>query len=93
MLFILGSLVAAAALVAYARLGKLAHAGDVAGAGRAGAAAVAGLGVLLALAQMLTVIPAGHIGVVDFFGSVSPDTLKAGINTRNPLAMIHKFSV
>jgi hypothetical protein len=27
------------------------------------------------------------------FGSVSPDTLKAGINTHNPLANIHKFSI
>jgi regulator of protease activity HflC (stomatin/prohibitin superfamily) len=93
MLFILGVLVAVGGVVAWGRLGKLAHAGDIAGAGRAGAGAVALLGVLLALAQMLTVIPAGHVGIVDFFGSVSPDTLKAGINTRNPLATIHKFSI
>jgi len=93
MLFILGIVVAAAALAAWVRLGKLAHAGEVAGAGRAGAGAFALVGALLAVAQLLTVIPAGHIGVVDFFGSVSPDTLKAGINTRNPLATIHKFSV
>jgi len=93
MLFILGVLIALVALVAWARLGKVAHAGEVAGAGRAGAAGVAVLGVLLALGQMFTVIPAGHVGIVDFFGSVSPETLKAGINTRNPLAMIHKFSI
>jgi len=93
MLFIIGVLIAVAALVAWARLGKVAHAGEVAGAGRAGAAGVAVLGVLLALGQMFTVIPAGHVGIVDFFGSVSPETLKAGINTRNPLAMIHKFSI
>jgi len=93
MLFIVGVLIALVALVAWARLGKVAHAGEVAGAGRAGAAGVAVLGVLLALGQMFTVIPAGHVGIVDFFGSVSPDTLKAGINTRNPLAMIHKFSI
>jgi prohibitin 1 len=93
MLFIVGVLTAVAALVAWVRLGKVARATEVAGAGRAGAAGVAVLGVLLALGQMLTVIPAGHIGVVDFFGSVSPDTLKAGINTRNPLATIHKFSI
>ncbi len=93
MLFILGIVVATVAVIAWARLGRLAHAGEIAGAGKAGAGAVALLGGLLALAQMLTVIPAGHVGVVDFFGSVSPNTLKAGINTRNPLATIHKFSV
>ncbi|MBZ5588055.1 MAG: prohibitin family protein [Acidobacteriia bacterium] len=93
MLFIVGALIAVVALVAWTRLGKAARAGEFAGASRAGAGAVVVLGVLLALAQMFTVIPAGHVGIVDFFGSVSPDTLKAGINTRNPLAMIRKFSI
>ncbi|MBI4915588.1 MAG: prohibitin family protein [Acidobacteria bacterium] len=61
----------------------------------AGAAAtlVAGLAALLALSQFFTVIPAGHVGVVDFFGSVSSTSLKAGINMRNPLARIVKMSV
>jgi prohibitin 1 len=55
--------------------------------------AVAAVAVLVALSQCFTVVPAGNVGVVDFFGSVSPDTLKAGINMRNPLARIVKFSV
>lgn len=58
-----------------------------------GMAAVAVLGALLALSQFLTVVPAGHVGVVDFFGSVSPTSLKAGINLRNPFARIVKMSV
>ena len=62
------------------------------GAGAA-ATAVAGLAALLALSQFFTVIPAGHVGVVDFFGSVSSTSLKAGINMRNPLARIVKMSV
>jgi len=62
------------------------------GAGAA-ATAVAGLAALLALSQFFTVIPAGHVGVVDFFGSVSPTSLKAGINLRNPLARIVKMTV
>ncbi|MEW6685330.1 MAG: prohibitin family protein [Candidatus Edwardsbacteria bacterium] len=49
--------------------------------------------VVIAITQILTVIPAGHVGVVDFFGTVSKATLKAGINFRNPLARIIKFSV
>ncbi len=93
MLFILGIAVAAVAAAAFVRLGRLARGGEIAGAGRAGAGAVALLGALLAIAQTLTVVPAGHVGVVDFFGNVSPDTLKAGINARNPLATVHKFSV
>src|SRR5262245_41934822 len=58
------------------------------------AARIVGVGLsAAALASCLTVVPAGHVGVVDFFGSVSPRTLKAGINLVNPLARIIKMSV
>ena len=55
--------------------------------------AVAAVAALVAVAQCITVVPAGHVGVVDFFGSVSPTSLKAGINMRNPLAHIAKMSI
>jgi regulator of protease activity HflC (stomatin/prohibitin superfamily) len=48
---------------------------------------------VLALIQCFTVIPAGSVGVVDFFGNVSDNTLKAGINPVNPLARVIKYSV
>ncbi len=48
---------------------------------------------LLAVGQCLTVIPAGHVGVVDFFGIVSDTPLLAGINPVNPLARVTKYSV
>lgn len=51
------------------------------------------LAALGALAMCFTVIPAGHVGVVDFFGNVSENTLKSGINMVNPLANIIKMSV
>ncbi|MCX7984864.1 MAG: prohibitin family protein [Bacteroidetes bacterium] len=47
----------------------------------------------IALIQCITIIPAGHVGVVDFFGIVSDNTLKAGINLVNPLARVIKFSI
>jgi len=68
---------------------------DSEAAGRT-AAAVRFVGVMLAAAALfscLTVVPAGHVGVVDFFGKVSTTTLKAGINLVNPLARIIKMSV
>ncbi len=43
--------------------------------------------------QTFTVIPAGHVGVVNFFGTVSDNTLKAGINFVNPLANVIKMSI
>jgi prohibitin 1 len=49
--------------------------------------------LLIAIAQIFTVVPAGSVGVVDFFGTVSENTLKAGINVVNPMARIVKFSV
>lgn len=60
---------------------------------KAAAAVVAAVFGLIALLQFFTIIPAGHVGVVDFFGRVSPQTLKSGINIRNPLARIIKFSI
>ena len=95
MLFIVCVLIALVAFAAFARLGRVSHGGglEVAAAGRSGVGIVGILAVLVAFSQMLTVIPAGHVGVVDFFGSVSPVTLKAGINVVNPFARIVKFSV
>lgn len=46
-----------------------------------------------ALIQCFTQIPAGHVGIVDFFGIVSPKTLPAGINPKNPLAHVIKLSI
>jgi regulator of protease activity HflC (stomatin/prohibitin superfamily) len=48
---------------------------------------------LVAVGECFTVIPAGSVGVVDFFGTVSSNTLKAGINPVNPLARVVKLSV
>lgn len=47
--------------------------------------------LFIALAQFFTVIPAGHVGVIDFFGNVSDQTLLPGVNFVNPLANVIKF--
>ncbi|MCU0343436.1 MAG: prohibitin family protein [Ignavibacterium sp.] len=46
---------------------------------------------IVAVSQFWTVIPAGHVGVVDFFGVVSDNTLYPGVNLVNPIANIIKF--
>ena len=56
-------------------------------------ALAAGVFGVLAVLQCLTQIPAGHVGVVDFFGVVSDQTLRAGINPVNPLATVIKYSI
>ncbi len=48
---------------------------------------------VIAAIQMFTVVPAGTVGVVDFFGNVSDNTLKAGVSMVNPLANVIKFSI
>jgi regulator of protease activity HflC (stomatin/prohibitin superfamily) len=41
----------------------------------------------------IRVVPAGHVGVVDFFGMVSPTALKSGLNFVNPLAKVISMSI
>ena len=57
-----------------------------------------GVVVVLALIAFLAggpfrTIPAGHVGVKDFFGSVSNDTLPPGIRVVFPLTSVVKMSV
>lgn len=54
---------------------------------------VAAVFAVLSLLQCFTQVPAGHVGVVDFFGTVSDQTLRAGINPVNPLAEVIKYSI
>lgn len=80
--------------VAFAVFTFLSRAGLIrGGSGRGAAGLFVGLILLLVLAKTVTVIPAGHVGVVDLFGRVSPDTLKSGIQLVNPLARIVKMSI
>ena len=57
-----------------------------------GVLVVVGLIVFLAGGPFRTV-PAGHVGVKDFFGSVSSDTLPPGIRVVFPLTRVVKMSV
>jgi regulator of protease activity HflC (stomatin/prohibitin superfamily) len=49
------------------------------------------IAAIIAVMQFWTIIPAGHVGVVDFLGNVSDNTLKPGVNLVNPLATVVKF--
>jgi prohibitin 1 len=93
MIFILSVLIAIGSFIAW-QTARRSGSGNALARGSSaifGAAAV--LFLILALSQTFTVVPAGSVGVVDFFGTVSDVTLKAGINVINPLAKIVKFSV
>lgn len=58
-----------------------------------GSLLAAGVFGVLTVLQCFTQIPAGHVGVVDFFGVVSENTLRAGINPVNPMATVIKYSI
>ncbi|MEX2189067.1 MAG: SPFH domain-containing protein, partial [Bacteroidota bacterium] len=93
MLFILSVLIAVGALFVFLTARKKAEF-NVMLKKTANLALAAAVGFsLLALGQCLTVIPAGHVGVVDFFGIVSDEPLLAGINPINPLARVQKYSI
>lgn len=93
MLFILSVVIAVVALFVWKSAAKKLAERNLAYKGLSSiAGAVAGFFALLALIQCFTVVPAGNVGVVDFFGTVSEKGLPPGINFVNPLARVVKFS-
>lgn len=51
------------------------------------------LGLVIGIVfSAIRVVPAGYAGIVDFFGQVSPNYLKSGINFVNPLARVINLS-
>ncbi|MFN3413842.1 MAG: prohibitin family protein [Thermoanaerobaculum sp.] len=55
---------------------------------------VVGLVLLMAVfANPITVVPAGHVGVKDFFGIVSPTVLQPGVRVVLPFTRVVKMSV
>jgi len=93
MIFIISIVIAIGSIVAWQSARKNANVNAMARGSSTIFGAVAVVFVLVALSQMFTVVPAGNVGVVDFFGTVSDVTLKSGINMINPLAKVVKFSV
>lgn len=49
--------------------------------------------VLVAAAQLVRVVPAGHVGIVDLFGVVRPQPLHSGLRIVNPLARVIQMSI
>jgi regulator of protease activity HflC (stomatin/prohibitin superfamily) len=94
MMFILSILIALGALFAWRAAARKVRMNDRGFAAMAtGAALAAVVFVLVAVLQCFTIIPAGSVGVIDFFGVVSDKTLPSGVNMVNPLARIIKYSI
>lgn len=53
----------------------------------------AALFIVLVLGAPITVVPAGHVGVKDFFGSVSSNVLTPGVHVVLPFTRVHKMSI
>jgi len=49
--------------------------------------------VLIIGFSSITAVPVGHVGVVDFFGSVEADERQSGIQLKNPFAGVTMMSV
>jgi prohibitin 1 len=94
MLFILSILVIFVSFIAWRAAAKKVKQNNLAFKSLANLSLLALAGfTLIALSQFFSQVPAGHVGVVDFFGIVSQTTLPAGINPVNPMARVHKFSI
>jgi regulator of protease activity HflC (stomatin/prohibitin superfamily) len=51
-----------------------------------------GAGVFLALANTMTVVSVGEVGIQHFLGNVSSNALEQGVHVINPLASVEKMS-
>jgi len=49
--------------------------------------------LLIVIGGPIAVVPAGHVGVKDFFGSVSPRALPPGVHVVLPFTRVHKMSI
>lgn len=92
MLFVLSVLVSIGTFIAWQSARKSAGTNMIARGSSAIFGAVALLFAMLAFVEAFTIIPAGHVGIVDFFGTVSDKTLSPGINFVNPMAKVIKYS-
>jgi regulator of protease activity HflC (stomatin/prohibitin superfamily) len=95
MIFLLSFIIAIGAIVVWVNARKKVHNENnpIFKTTASAAGIVALVFALIALTQCFTQIPAGHVGVVDFFGVVSDKPLTAGIQPVNPLANVVKFSI
>jgi prohibitin 1 len=94
MIFIISALIAFVALLVWRRASAKVRQNNIAFQPVATVSAVVtGIFVILSLLQCFTQIPAGHVGVVDFFGVVSDQTLRSGISPVNPVATVIKYSI
>ena len=53
----------------------------------------AGIAVLILLLMSIAYVPAGHVGVLTFFGRVTGDVLSEGTHFVNPFKVNNTFSV
>jgi prohibitin 1 len=69
--------------------------GGGSGGGKVARRAVIGLILffVLVIGSPITVVPAGHVGVKDFLGRVSPEALPAGIHVVFPFTRVHKMTI
>ena len=88
MVFIISILAAVVAFIVYLNAKKRLSKSE---AGLAGIGAI--IACVIAFLQVFTVIPAGTVGVIDFLGMVSDQTIKSGVNIVNPLANVVKFNI
>src|SRR5512143_3102085 len=94
MTFILSTIIAVLAFLVWRSSQKKARQGNVSYRSVAMAGlVVTSVAAAIALLQCFTQIPAGHVGVVDFFGVVSEGTLRAGFSPANPIGHVVKYSI
>ena len=63
------------------------------GRGIRGLLIVIAIVIVILIGNPITVVPAGHVGVKDFFGNVSPNALMPGVRLVFPFTRVVKMSI
>ncbi|MBK1988926.1 prohibitin family protein [Sphaerospermopsis aphanizomenoides BCCUSP55] len=53
---------------------------------------IGSIALLASISRLLVIVPPGNVGVINFFGKVSDNTLDSGIHLVNPFAKVLNFS-
>ncbi|AFZ57503.1 prohibitin family protein [Anabaena cylindrica FACHB-243] len=53
---------------------------------------IGSIALLASISRLLVIVPPGNVGIVNFFGKVSDNTLDSGVHLVNPFAKVLNFS-
>ncbi|WP_228059284.1 SPFH domain-containing protein [Nostoc sp. LEGE 06077] len=54
---------------------------------------IGSVAILHSISRVLVIVPPGNVGIVNFFGQVSENSLDSGVHFLNPFSKVLNFSI